>query len=225
MPQLPPRAAMRTPFTSALDTEPLEGRRPCESKANFPPRGPAKRPSPSIHRAILRAEFSGKDRAREYCECLRGGHSPRRHSQYSRARSFPENSARRMARWMEGLGRFAGPRGGKFAFDSHGRRPSSGSVSNAEVNGVRIAARGGSWGMDDSRKRVSRERLEPYFRLHREANVNIIRNWVGQSTEEAFFELADEYGLMVWNDFWASTQDYNVEPEDPALFIENARDT
>ena len=37
-----------------------------------------------------------------------------------------------------------------------------------KVNGVRIAARGGSWGMDDSRKRVSREKLEPYFRLHRE---------------------------------------------------------
>ena len=63
------------------------------------------------------------------------------------------------------------------------------------VNGVRIAARGGSWGMDDSRKRVSREKLEPYFRLHREANVNIIRNWMGQNTEETFYELADEYGI------------------------------
>jgi beta-galactosidase/beta-glucuronidase len=93
------------------------------------------------------------------------------------------------------------------------------------VNGVRIAARGGSWGMDDSRKRVSREKLEPYFRLHRDANVNIIRNWVGQSTEETFFDLADEYGLLVWNDFWASTQSYNVEPEDPQLFLDNARDT
>ncbi len=93
------------------------------------------------------------------------------------------------------------------------------------VNGVRIAARGGSWGMDDSRKRVSREKLEPYFRLHRDANVNIIRNWVGQSTEEVFFDLADEYGLLVWNDFWASTQSYNVEPEDPQLFLDNARDT
>jgi hypothetical protein len=93
------------------------------------------------------------------------------------------------------------------------------------VNGVRIAARGGSWGMDDSRKRVSREKLEPYFRLHRDANVNIIRNWVGQSTEEVFYELADEYGLLVWNDFWASTQNYNVEPEDPELFLKNARDT
>jgi hypothetical protein len=94
-----------------------------------------------------------------------------------------------------------------------------------KVNGVRIAARGGSWGMDDMLKRVSRERLEPFFRLHRDANVNIIRNWVGQSTEEVFFELADEYGLLVWDDFWASTQNYNIEPEDPALFLENARDT
>jgi len=51
-----------------------------------------------------------------------------------------------------------------------------------KVNGVRIAARGGNWGMDDSRKRVSREHLEPYFRLHRDANLNIIRNWVGQDT-------------------------------------------
>ena len=87
-----------------------------------------------------------------------------------------------------------------------------------KVNGVRIAARGGNWGMDDARKRVSRERLEPYFRLHRDAGLNIIRNWVGQSTEETFYELADEYGLMVWNDFWDSTQNYNVEAEDPQLF-------
>jgi hypothetical protein len=93
-----------------------------------------------------------------------------------------------------------------------------------KINGVRIAARGGNWGMDDSRKRVSRERLEPYFRLHREANMNIIRNWVGQNTEETFYQLADEYGMMVWNDFWASTQDYNVEPQDVPLFLKNARD-
>jgi Exo-beta-D-glucosaminidase Ig-fold domain/Concanavalin A-like lectin/glucanases superfamily/Glycosyl hydrolases family 2, sugar binding domain/Glycosyl hydrolases family 2/Glycosyl hydrolases family 2, TIM barrel domain len=94
-----------------------------------------------------------------------------------------------------------------------------------KVNGVRIAARGGNWGMDDARKRVSREHLEPYFRLHRDAGLNIIRNWVGQSTEETFYQLADEYGLMVWNDFWDSTQNYNVEAADPQLFLENAHDT
>lgn len=37
--------------------------------------------------------------------------------------------------------------------------------------------------------------------------------------------MADEYGLMVWNDFWESTQNYNVEAQDPDLFLRNARDT
>ena len=92
------------------------------------------------------------------------------------------------------------------------------------VNGTPIAARGGSWGMDDSRKRIERERLEPYFRLHREAHLNIIRNWIGQNTEDVFYDLADEYGLLVLNDFWESTQDFQLEAQDPALFLANARD-
>jgi len=94
-----------------------------------------------------------------------------------------------------------------------------------KVNGVRIAARGGNWGMDDLLKRVSVEHLEPFFRLHRNAHVNIIRNWMGQNTEESFYALADKYGLMVWNDFWDSTQNYNLQADDPSLFLKNARDT
>ncbi|ATS64290.1 glycosyl hydrolase [Xanthomonas citri pv. fuscans] len=90
------------------------------------------------------------------------------------------------------------------------------------INGVRIAAKGGNWGMDDWRKRVSRERLEPYFRLQRDAHFNVVRNWVGQNTEASFFELADEYGMLVLNDFWQSTQNYNMEPADAALFLDNA---
>ncbi len=92
------------------------------------------------------------------------------------------------------------------------------------VNGVKIAARGGNIGMDDFIKRVDRARLEPFFRLHRDAHLNIIRNWVGQNTEEVFYDLADEYGLMILNDFWESTQDYNLETQDAALFIGNAAD-
>ncbi len=92
------------------------------------------------------------------------------------------------------------------------------------VNGVRIICRGGNWGMDDARKRVSRERLEPYFRLNRDAHLDIIRNWMGQSTEDVFYDLADEYGMLVWNDFWESTQNYNIEAQDPDLFLKNARD-
>jgi len=93
------------------------------------------------------------------------------------------------------------------------------------VNGVRILARGGNWGMDDSRKRIQRERLEPYFRLQKDANLNIIRNWMGTNTQDSFYDLCDEYGMMVLNDFWASTQDFQVEPQDPQLFLQNAEDT
>ncbi|MGK6323200.1 glycosyl hydrolase 2 galactose-binding domain-containing protein [Sphingomonas sp. DT-51] len=92
------------------------------------------------------------------------------------------------------------------------------------VNGVRIAARGGNWGMDDMMKRVAPARLDPYFRLHRDAGMNVVRNWMGQSTEEAFYALADRYGLMVLNDFWESTQDNDAEAQDVPLFVANARD-
>ncbi|KAK0349013.1 hypothetical protein LTR94_034871, partial [Friedmanniomyces endolithicus] len=79
--------------------------------------------------------------------------------------------------------------------------------------------------MDDAMKRISRDRLEPYFRLEKEAHMNIIRNWMGTNTEPEFYDLADEYGMMVLNDFWQSTQNFQVEPQDPQLFLANARDT
>src|SRR6185312_4477352 len=75
-----------------------------------------------------------------------------------------------------------------------------------KVNGQKIECLGGDWGMDDAMKRVSRERLEPYIRLTRDANMTMIRNWAGQSTSEAFYDLCDEYGILVWNDFWDNTE-------------------
>ena len=92
------------------------------------------------------------------------------------------------------------------------------------VNGVRIAVRGGNMGMDEMMKRVERARLAPYFRLQREAHMNMRRNWMGQSTEEVLYDLADENGIMIFNDFWESTQDNDAEAEDVPLFIANARD-
>lgn len=92
------------------------------------------------------------------------------------------------------------------------------------VNGVPVFCKGGNWGMDDGMKRVSRERLEPYFRLHRDAHFNMVRNWTGESTEEVFYSLCDEYGMLVWNDFWLSTEGYNLDVNDYDLFMANAAD-
>ena len=93
-----------------------------------------------------------------------------------------------------------------------------------KVNGVRIFCRGGNWGMDDMMKDVSREHLEPYLILHKEAGFNMIRNWTGASTSETLYELCDEYGMMVWNDFWLSTEGFNLNPLDEDLFMRNATD-
>jgi len=93
-----------------------------------------------------------------------------------------------------------------------------------KVNGQKIECLGGDWGMDDAMKRVSRERLEPYIRLTRDANMTMIRNWAGQSTSEAFYDLCDEYGILVWNDFWDNTEAHNYMPQDFDLSARNAED-
>ncbi|MGE5497918.1 MAG: glycoside hydrolase family 2 protein, partial [Syntrophothermus sp.] len=93
-----------------------------------------------------------------------------------------------------------------------------------KVNGRRIFCKGGNWGMDEGMKRISREFLEPYFKLHKDAHFNMIRNWTGESTEDLFYSLADEYGLLVWNDFWMSTEGYNLPPLDNKLFLDNVKD-
>ncbi len=93
------------------------------------------------------------------------------------------------------------------------------------VNGVPVYARGGNWGMDDAMKRIPRERLENLIRLHQEANYTIIRNWVGQSTSEDFFDLCDRYGIMVWDEFFQANPANGMNPLDPDLYLANVRDT
>lgn len=93
-----------------------------------------------------------------------------------------------------------------------------------KINGKKVFVKGGNWGIDDAMKRISREKLIPYFELQKRQNFNIIRNWTGETTQEEFYELCDEYGMLVWNDFWSSTQNYNLRAQDEALFVENAKD-
>jgi beta-mannosidase len=102
------------------------------------------------------------------------------------------------------------------------------------VNGVPVFAKGGDWGMDEALKRIPRARLDAQIRLHKEANYTIIRNWVGQSTSEDFYDLADRYGLMVWDEFFQPAagldsgrqrgEDGEADVTDVALYLANARE-
>ncbi|HEY1787909.1 MAG TPA: glycoside hydrolase family 2 TIM barrel-domain containing protein [Verrucomicrobiae bacterium] len=94
-----------------------------------------------------------------------------------------------------------------------------------KVNGRKIFCNGGNWGMDDAMKNISRDHMEPYIRLERDANLTMIRNWSGQSTSDTFYDLCDEYGILVWNDFWMDTEGWNYVPFDHSLFLTNVADT
>ena len=92
------------------------------------------------------------------------------------------------------------------------------------VNGVRVMCKGGDWGMDEAMKRIPRERLEAQIRLHQLANYTIIRNWVGQSTSEDFYELCDQYGIMLWDEFFQPNPVNGPNPTDVDTYLANARD-
>ncbi|ATY12677.1 beta-galactosidase [Amycolatopsis sp. AA4] len=90
------------------------------------------------------------------------------------------------------------------------------------VNNQPILVMGGNWGLDEALKRIPRERLRAQVRLHRDANLNLIRNWNGQSSTEDFFAACDEYGILVWQDFFCSTE--GPPAENIARDLANIRD-
>jgi len=92
------------------------------------------------------------------------------------------------------------------------------------VNGVQVFIRGGDWGLDEGMKRISRARLEAQIRMHQAANMNMIRNWVGQSTGEDFYALCDKYGILVWDEFFQANPNDGPDPTDIETYISNVRD-
>jgi beta-mannosidase len=92
------------------------------------------------------------------------------------------------------------------------------------VNGVKIFIKGGNWGLDEAMKRIPVERLEAEIRMHRDAHLNLIRNWVGQSSSEAFYELCDKYGLLIWDEFIQPNPSDGPNPDDLQTYLCNVRD-
>lgn len=92
------------------------------------------------------------------------------------------------------------------------------------VNGVRVFIRGGDWGLDEAMKRIPRERLEAEIRMHQMAGMNLIRNWVGQSTGEDFYELCDQYGILLWDEFFQPNPSDGPNPDDLTIYMANVRE-
>jgi len=92
------------------------------------------------------------------------------------------------------------------------------------INGQKILCRGGSWGMDEAMKKFSTRRFKSQIRYHNIANLNIIRNWIGMTDDEMFYDLCDENGIMIWDEFWLAHQADGPDPNDHALWLDNAKD-
>ena len=77
-----------------------------------------------------------------------------------------------------------------------------GGVLKIWINGRRFIPRGGNWGFPESMLRYRAREYNTALRYHRDQHFNMIRNWVGQTGDEAFYEAADRNGVVVWQDFW-----------------------
>lgn len=92
------------------------------------------------------------------------------------------------------------------------------------VNGRRIFMRGGNWGMSESMLRLDKEGYDTRVRLHKEENFTMIRNWVGMTGDEDFYDACDKYGILIWDDFWLANPSDGPNPNNPDMFMENAID-
>jgi beta-mannosidase len=81
------------------------------------------------------------------------------------------------------------------------------------VNDVPVFVRGVNWIPDDAfPTRITRERLAERFGQAADANVNLLRVWGGGRFEsEDFYDLADERGLLVQQDFLFACAAYPEE--------------
>ncbi|MBQ7669966.1 MAG: hypothetical protein IJS45_04510 [Clostridia bacterium] len=94
-----------------------------------------------------------------------------------------------------------------------------------ELNGRRIFAKGTNFvnpelfpGM------VTAERYEELLALMRDANMNIVRVWGGSGIcKREFYDLCDRYGILVWQEFMLSCNDYKGTPHYMAVLDSEAR--
>lgn len=94
-------------------------------------------------------------------------------------------------------------------------KPRSNPPITLEINGRRIFCKGANWVSPDIFPgRITTERYEELLELARSANMNLLRCWGGAIVQkDAFFELCDELGLMVWQEFPLACNRYDGTPE------------
>jgi hypothetical protein len=99
-----------------------------------------------------------------------------------------------------------------------------GSALKIWINGRRFVGRGGNWGFAETNLRYRGREYDVAVAYHKDMNFTMIRNWVGQTGDEEFYEACDRHGIVVWQDFWLANPVDGPDPNDSELFLRNAKD-
>lgn len=91
------------------------------------------------------------------------------------------------------------------------------------VNGKKLFIRGTNW-IPEGMLRTSDERTYAELRYTKQSGINLIRMWGGGIAEsDYFFQLCDEMGLLVWQEFWMTGD--TKHPQDKDLYLSNVEAT
>ena len=101
----------------------------------------------------------------------------------------------------------------------------SAAPATLEINGRRVFAKGSNW---VNAQVFPGEMTEAHFRtlltMARDANMNILRIWGGGFVNpECFFDICDELGIMIWQEFPLSCNEYPDEDKYLAVLEKEAR--
>ena len=113
------------------------------------------------------------------------------------------------------------------AWNREGGFPKSRAVAPAsfEVNNLRIFAKGTNWVHPEvCMGTITAERYREQIVLAKEAHFNILRIWGGGVVnKESFFDICDELGMMVWQEFPLSCNNYVDNPRYLKILEQEAR--
>lgn len=91
------------------------------------------------------------------------------------------------------------------------------------INGKRLFIRGTNW-IPEAMLRSTDERTYAELRYTRQSGINLVRLWGGGIAEsDYFYQLCDELGLLVWQEFWMTGD--TRHPQDKAVYLANVANT
>lgn len=97
------------------------------------------------------------------------------------------------------------------------------SSKNFYVNGHKIFIRGANW-IPEAMLRAGDKRMYSELRYTQQAGINMLRLWGGGIAEsDYFYQLCDEMGFLVWQEFWLTGD--TKHPQDTDLYFDNLQAT